>query len=92
MHRRLKHVLLVCLAVGGTWLLSAAAQACPLCSQAIAEEDGLPHAYMYSILFMLAMPPVVFTGIGSVIYMQCRKSTAVDAPPVEQDDQAHSPS
>jgi hypothetical protein len=81
MYRRLKFVLLVCLAVGGTWLLSAAAQACPLCSQSISEEDALPHAYMYSILFMLAMPAVVFTGIGSVIYMQCRKST-----PAEQND------
>jgi hypothetical protein len=86
MHRGLKLVLLVCLVVGGTWLLSAAAQACPLCSQSIAEEDALPHAYMYSILFMLGMPAVVFTGIGSAIYMQCRKSSAIDAPPAEQDD------
>jgi hypothetical protein len=87
MHRRLKLVVLVCLAFGGTWLLSAVAQACPLCSQSIAEEDALPHAYMYSILFMLAMPAVVFTGIGSVIYMQCRKSTAVDDPLPADSDQ-----
>jgi hypothetical protein len=67
--------------------LSAAAHACPLCSQSIAEEDSLPHAYMYSILFMLAMPAVVFTGIGSVIYMQCRKSAAVDDPlPADSDE------
>jgi hypothetical protein len=69
------------------WLLSAAAQACPLCSQSIAEEDALPHAYMYSILFMLAMPAVVFTGIGSVIYMQCHKSAAVDEPLPADSDQ-----
>jgi hypothetical protein len=86
MHRRLKQLFLVCVAVGVTFLLSAAAQACPLCSQSIAEEDALPHAYMYSILFMLAMPAVVFTGIGSAIYMQCRKSTAADAPATEPDD------
>jgi hypothetical protein len=86
MHRGLKRFLLVSLAVGGTWLLSAAAQACPLCSQSIAEDEALPHAYMYSILFMLAMPAVVFTGIGSVIYMQLRKPAVDDASPVEQDD------
>jgi hypothetical protein len=87
MHRRLKLIVLVCLAVGATWFLSAAAQACPLCSQSIAEEDSLPHAYMYSILFMLAMPAVVFTGIGSVIYMQCHKPAAVDDPLPADSDQ-----
>lgn len=84
MHRRLKHLLLVCLAVGATWLLSAAAQACPMCSQSIAEEDLLPHAYMYSIIFMLAMPAVVFTGIGSVIWLQLRRPTAADDAPTSQ--------
>jgi hypothetical protein len=79
MHRGLKNFLFVFLAIGATWLLSAAAQACPMCSQSIAEEDLLPHAYMYSIIFMLTMPAVVFTGIGAVIYMQCRKATAACA-------------
>jgi hypothetical protein len=81
MHRGLKQLLLACLAVGATWLISAAAHACPMCSQSIAEEDLLPHAYMYSILFMLAMPAVVFTGIGSVIYLQFRQPTD---PPADQ--------
>jgi hypothetical protein len=66
----------VCVAICALWLLAASAQACPMCNQSIAEEDLLPHAYMYSILFMLAMPAVVFTGIGSVIYLQVRKRYA----------------
>ncbi len=47
-----------------------------MCSQSIAEEDLLPHAYMYSILFMLAMPAVVFGGIGTAIYLKFRKYAA----------------
>lgn len=46
----------------------SAAQACPMCSQSIAEESHLPRAYMYSILFMLSMPAIVFSGICVCIY------------------------
>jgi hypothetical protein len=54
-------------------LFAAAAQACPMCSQSIAEEDLLPHAYMYSIVFMLAMPATVFTGFGTMIFLKFRR-------------------
>ncbi len=64
------------MAILGLSLLAAAAQACPMCSQSISEENLLPHAYMYSIIFMLSMPAVVFTGIGTVIYLQFRKHYA----------------
>jgi hypothetical protein len=47
-----------------------------MCSQSIAEEDLLPHAYMYSILFMLGMPAMVFGGIGTAIYLKFRKHGA----------------
>ena len=53
--------------------MAATAHACPMCSQSIAEEDLLPHAYMYSILFMLGMPVVVFGGIGTAIFLKFRK-------------------
>jgi hypothetical protein len=85
MHRRLKQLLFVCLAISATWLLSAAAHACPMCSQSIAEEDLLPHAYMYSILFMLAMPAVVFTSVGSVIYLKLRQPPVVEDAPASED-------
>ena len=47
-----------------------------MCSQSIAEEDLLPHAYMYSILFMLGMPAMVFGGIGTAIFLKYRKYAA----------------
>jgi hypothetical protein len=65
------------LAIGGLSLFVAAAQACPMCSQSIAEENLLPHAYMYSIIFMLTMPAAVFAGIGSFIFFQFRKAAAL---------------
>jgi hypothetical protein len=64
------------LAVCAIALLAATAQACPMCSQSIAEEDLLPHAYMYSILFMLGMPAMVFGGIGTAIFLKYRKYAA----------------
>jgi ABC-type dipeptide/oligopeptide/nickel transport system permease component len=64
------------LAICGLALVSATAQACPMCSQSIAEEDLLPHAYMYSILFMLGMPATVFGGIGTAIFLKYRKYAA----------------
>ena len=76
----------VCLAIGALTLFAANAQACPMCSQSIAEEDLLPHAYMYSILFMLTMPAVVFTGIGSVIFLKFRKQSGVSSRNVETAD------
>ncbi len=50
-----------------------------MCSQSIAEEDLLPHAYMYSIIFMLSMPAMVFTGVGGFIFFQIRKASAADS-------------
>ena len=38
------------------------ADACPNCKVANEDDDRKPRAYMYSILFMLAMPTMVFTG------------------------------
>lgn len=49
-------------------LVSASAEACPMCNQSIANENALPRAYMYSILFMLGMPATVFTGFGVFLH------------------------
>ena len=49
------------------------AGACPLCKNANETEPNLPKAYMYSILFMLAMPATVFTGFGIGFYRLSRK-------------------
>ncbi len=49
------------------------AQACPLCKEANETNPDLPRAYMYSILFMLAMPATVLTGFGIGFYRLSRK-------------------
>ena len=76
----------VCAAVCGLSLLAASAQACPMCSQSIAEENLLPHAYMYSIIFMLGMPATVFAGIGSAIFLKFRRFNAQQQIGIAGDD------
>ncbi len=44
------------------------AQACPMCKNATETDDRRPQAYMYSILFMIAVPATVFTGFGVSFY------------------------
>jgi hypothetical protein len=73
MHRNLKLITLTCAFLCGLSLFAAAAQACPMCSQSIADDDRLPHAFMYSILFMLGMPATVALGIGTMIYIKFRQ-------------------
>lgn len=66
---------------GMLWVLGSAlvltadiAQACPFCREALAGSDNrVPMAYMYSILFMLAMPPTILGGIAFTIWRACRK-------------------
>lgn len=53
--------------------------ACPMCKNANEEVDSRPRAYMYSILFMLAVPATVFTGFGIGMYrLSKREQAAVD--------------
>jgi hypothetical protein len=70
---------LLAVLAGGLWLGSGTANACPMCNQSIAEENALPRAYMYSILFMLGMPATVFTGFGVLLYRQVRAHDAAQA-------------
>lgn len=59
----------------GTFPFSqTAAMACPSCKAANEADTRLPTAYMYSILFMLAMPATVFTGFGISFYRLSQKS------------------
>ena len=86
MRRGIKVLSLVCAALCGISLSATAVQACPMCSQSIAEESLLPHAYMYSILFMLAMPATVFTGFGTMIFLKFRKFNAEQQVGIAGDD------
>ena len=69
--------LLGALIVGG---MSAPATACPMCGQAneaaTGEENRRPQAYMYSILFMMAMPATLLAGFGIGFYRLSRKNAA----------------
>lgn len=79
---------LFCAALCGLSLFAAVAQACPMCNQSIADQDQLPHAYMYSIIFMLAMPATVLSGIGTMIYLKFRRFYAGQPQPAANADMA----
>jgi hypothetical protein len=69
---RKRLLLLVVVVFVASWLgsMSGVVEACPMCQ--IANEskasDVLPRAYMYSILFMLAVPTSLATGFGIGFY------------------------
>ena len=50
--------------------------ACPLCAQANETDENRPKAYMYSILFMMSMPAVIFTGFSVGLYRLHKKHAA----------------
>lgn len=49
--------------------------ACPSCKAANETDSLRPRAYMYSILFMLAMPTMLFAGFGICFYRMSRSET-----------------
>lgn len=58
----------VCLATVFGGPLTSQALGCPMCKAAVEEKDRRPQAYMYSILFMLAVPATIFSGLGFGLY------------------------
>lgn len=65
------------------------ADACPMCRTANETDDNLPRAYMYSILFMLFMPAMIFTGFGVMFYRLSKQQAEqehVDLQLPKQDD------
>lgn len=66
------------------------AAACPMCkvaneSKQDKAENLKPKAYMYSILFMLAMPATLLTGFGIGFYRLSKKNAAAAETPAEDD-------
>ncbi len=61
-------------------LTASAAWACPGCKDALAENDpernSLVKGYMYSILFMLAMPVAILGGFSAYMYRLVRRARA----------------
>ena len=58
------------------------AQACPMCKYANESKqhdeaaNRRPKAFMYSILFMLSMPPTIFTVFGISFYRLNKQAQA----------------
>lgn len=64
------------------------ADACPMCRVANESDPNAnkPRAYMYSILFMLSMPMMVFAGFSFGLYrLSQREQQAVDAAQLNTD-------
>lgn len=74
----------------------AVAEACPGCAEAQAgqgaERSGIVRGYMYSIIFMLSMPFMIFGGFGIYIYRHVRRTKlAAAAAAASQAETAASP-
>ena len=65
-------------------LTTDAAWACPNCKLANESDSNRPAAYMYSILFMIGMPAMIFTGFGVSFYRMVKNAerAAEDQMPV----------
>jgi hypothetical protein len=79
MHRILNRRLWIVVALFVAIALTASiASACPGCKDALAENDpeknSLVKGYMYSILFMLAMPMAILGGFSAYMYRLVRKA------------------
>lgn len=59
---RIAAILLFAGLLSGGGLVDSA-EACPLCKAAAEEDSNQAKAYMYSILFMLAVPGMIFGGL-----------------------------
>ncbi len=47
-----------------------------MCKEANAAHANIARGYFWSILFMLATPATIFTGMGSYFYWLVRKANA----------------
>ncbi len=50
------------------------AQACPNCKEGLKTDNKMPMAYQYSIVFMLAVPAMLFSGFGYGFYRLSRQN------------------
>ena len=73
-------VVLLCLAA--VVLLSPVALACPTCKDNLAHDPAsasLVRGYAYSIIFMLSMPPLIFSSLCAYFYWEVHKAKARQA-------------
>ena len=61
------------------------AEACPMCKAGAEADDRLPRAFFASILFMLAVPGLLFGGFGVAFW---RLSKRADEPELWRDEKS----
>lgn len=82
MNETLKYIL-VALVLSSGFVVSSTAEACPMCQVANEDDTGdeslaRPRAYMYSILFMLAVPATMFTAFGVSFYRLAKQQSVAN--------------
>jgi uncharacterized paraquat-inducible protein A len=64
-------------------LLASVAAACPTCKDGLAQNDphgqSLAAGYAYSVLFMMSMPYIVLSTMGSMAYLSIRRARLANA-------------
>jgi len=69
---------IVALVLVSAMAFCAVAEACPGCAEAQAgqgaERSGIVRGYMYSIIFMLSMPFMIFGSFGLYVYRHVRRT------------------
>lgn len=70
--RHRKHISLLLLAAL-LLLLPAIADACPTCKDGVEGKEEA-RGYFWSILFMMSMPFLIFSGLGVYFYLLVRKA------------------
>ena len=62
--------------------MAGVAAACPTCKDQIAGDpaaQNMARGYAYSIVFMLSVPPLILTGLGTYFYLEVRRAYAKQA-------------
>lgn len=65
------------MAVGLVFWLAGPVAACPTCKESLTHDPAtmnLARGYAYSILFMLSMPPLIFSGLAGYFYWEVRRA------------------
>ena len=63
-------------------LFCSAALACPTCKDQLAHDPdsvNIARGYAYSIVFMISMPPLIFSSLCAYFYWEVRKARARQA-------------
>jgi hypothetical protein len=78
----MKRFLQFCLPLLALLVMAGVAAACPTCKDQIAGDpaaQNMARGYAYSIVFMLSVPPLILTGLGTYFYLELRRAYAKQA-------------